>query len=60
VLKREFAPVQRGEDPKGVVRDPDHAMIDTNLEGSLFEIRTRIDRLAAEYVTPGLEVVANR
>jgi 5,5'-dehydrodivanillate O-demethylase len=60
VLKREIERVQRGEDPKGVVRDPDHAMIDTNLEGSLFEIRTRIDRLAAEYVTPGLEVVANR
>jgi hypothetical protein len=25
--------VERGEDPLGVIRDPDHAMIDTNLGG---------------------------
>jgi hypothetical protein len=29
---REIDKVQRGEDPMGVERDPDHAMIDTNLE----------------------------
>jgi 5,5'-dehydrodivanillate O-demethylase len=35
VLREQIACVQRGDDPLGVIRDPDHAMIDTNLTGSL-------------------------
>jgi 5,5'-dehydrodivanillate O-demethylase len=35
MLKAEIAKVQRGEDPRGVIRDPDHEMIDTNLEETL-------------------------
>ena len=36
MLKREIARVQKGFDPKGVIRDPaDNAMIDTKLEESL-------------------------
>ena len=32
LMKREIAKVQRGEDPIGVYRDPNHAMIDTNVD----------------------------
>jgi 5,5'-dehydrodivanillate O-demethylase len=35
VLREQIECVQRGDDPLGVIRDPDHAMIDTNLTGSL-------------------------
>jgi len=35
VLKENIERVQRGLDPLGVVRDPNHPMIDTNLSGSL-------------------------
>ena len=35
VLRENIQMVQAGEDPKGVVRDPDHATIDTNLDESL-------------------------
>jgi 5,5'-dehydrodivanillate O-demethylase len=35
LLKDQIARVQRGEDPLGVIRDPNHAMIDTNLSHSL-------------------------
>jgi 5,5'-dehydrodivanillate O-demethylase len=35
MIKREIEKVQRGEDPMVVIRDPDHAMIDTNLDESL-------------------------
>jgi len=42
VMKREIEKVQRGEDPMGVIRDPDHAMIDTHLQQSIEEmIETR-------------------
>ncbi len=42
VMKREIEKVQRGEDPLGVIRDPDHAMIDTHLRQSIQEmIETR-------------------
>jgi hypothetical protein len=41
MLKREIERVQRGEDPKGVIRDPNHAIIDTNLEETLAHYRTR-------------------
>ena len=32
IVRREIAKVQRGLDPLGVVRDPDHEVIDTHLE----------------------------
>ncbi|HEY3116324.1 MAG TPA: hypothetical protein VGK54_06245, partial [Chloroflexota bacterium] len=35
MLRREIKKVQRGEDPAGVIRDPNHEMIDTKLEESL-------------------------
>ncbi len=35
ILAREIERVERGEEPMGVIRDPDHAMIDTKLDGSL-------------------------
>jgi 5,5'-dehydrodivanillate O-demethylase len=33
MLRREIEAVERGLDPLGVIRDPEHAMIDTNLMG---------------------------
>jgi 5,5'-dehydrodivanillate O-demethylase oxygenase subunit len=39
MLKREIERVQMGLDPKAVVRDPDHEMIDTKLQESLSERR---------------------
>ena len=38
MVKREIEKVQRGLDPLGLVRDPDHEMIDTNLEQELQEM----------------------
>jgi len=35
VLRENIALVQAGEDPKGVQRDPNHPMIDTNLDESI-------------------------
>jgi 5,5'-dehydrodivanillate O-demethylase len=32
LMRREIAKVERGEDPIGVCRDPNHAMIDTNVD----------------------------
>jgi hypothetical protein len=32
VLKREIEKVQHGEDPIGVIRDPDHDLVDTNIQ----------------------------
>jgi hypothetical protein len=32
LMKREIAKVQRGEDPIAVYRDPDHAIIETNVD----------------------------
>jgi hypothetical protein len=32
---REIERMQRGEDPKSVLRDPDHAIIDTNLTDTI-------------------------
>jgi 5,5'-dehydrodivanillate O-demethylase len=41
-MMREIEKVQRGEDPMGVIRDPDNAMIDTHLKESVKEmIETR-------------------
>jgi 5,5'-dehydrodivanillate O-demethylase len=37
MLKREIAKVQQGLDPMCVVRDPDHAMIDTNHSAQMHE-----------------------
>ena len=38
MMKREIEKVQRGEDPMAVVRDPNHAMIDTHLTESIEEM----------------------
>jgi 5,5'-dehydrodivanillate O-demethylase len=35
LMFQEIAKVERGADPMGVIRDPDHAMIDTNLVESI-------------------------
>jgi 5,5'-dehydrodivanillate O-demethylase oxygenase subunit len=42
LMRREIARAQRGEDPMSVVRDPDHAMIDTNLSDSLAQYTGRV------------------
>ena len=34
-LLEQIAKVERGEDPMGVIRDPNHPMVDTNLEQSI-------------------------
>jgi 5,5'-dehydrodivanillate O-demethylase len=41
MMRREIEKVQKGLDPLGLVRDPDHAMIDTNLKESLALARKR-------------------
>jgi 5,5'-dehydrodivanillate O-demethylase len=41
VLREQIERVQRGEDPIGVVRDPDHATIDTNLSEALAQMAGR-------------------
>jgi 5,5'-dehydrodivanillate O-demethylase len=51
LFKDQIALVRRGDDPLGVRRDPDHPIIDTNLDGSLrVELgwfpRTRADSAA--------------
>jgi 5,5'-dehydrodivanillate O-demethylase len=33
LIDEQITRVEQGEDPMGVIRDPDHAMIDTNLMG---------------------------
>jgi 5,5'-dehydrodivanillate O-demethylase len=38
MVRREIERVQRGEDPKGTQRDPNHPMIDTKLTESLAEM----------------------
>ena len=44
VLREQIEAVQRGEDPIGVIRDPDHAMIDTNLSEAIRQMGDRINR----------------
>lgn len=39
LMKREIAKVARGEDPIGVERDPNHAMIDTNVDDGVKQMR---------------------
>jgi 5,5'-dehydrodivanillate O-demethylase len=39
LLKESIERVQRGQDPAGVIRDPDHAIIDTNLDAQLEDMR---------------------
>ncbi|HZT05871.1 MAG TPA: Rieske 2Fe-2S domain-containing protein [Chloroflexota bacterium] len=39
MLKREIMRVQQGLDPKGVIRDPDHEMIDTKLAQTIEELK---------------------
>jgi 5,5'-dehydrodivanillate O-demethylase len=52
-LMREAKRVQEGHDPKNTYRDPNHPTIDTNLDVSLYELRTGVDREAATHLTPG-------
>lgn len=42
LLKEQIERAQMGLDPLAVVRDPDHAVIDTNLQASLIEIAERL------------------
>ena len=39
LMKREIAKVEQGEDPIGVYRDPNHAMIDTNVDEGVRQMR---------------------
>jgi hypothetical protein len=41
LVKDNIGAVRRGDDPLGVIRDPDHAIIDTNLDGTLAHMRAR-------------------
>src|SRR6185295_11975221 len=41
VVKENIERVQQGLDPLGVIRDPDHAIIDTKLEETLQHMRQR-------------------
>jgi 5,5'-dehydrodivanillate O-demethylase len=41
MLAREISKVEQGLEPIGIVRDPDHAMIDTNLDETIHELRAR-------------------
>jgi 5,5'-dehydrodivanillate O-demethylase len=40
LMKREMAKVARGEDPIGVSRDPNHAIIDTNVDDGVRQLQT--------------------
>jgi 5,5'-dehydrodivanillate O-demethylase len=44
MLRREIEKVQRGEDPIGVMRDPDHGVVDTNHTAQMHEWRGRGNR----------------
>ena len=57
VLKREIEKVQRGEDPMGIIRDPDHPMIDTHLEESIQEM---LETRGAGFLELMPEVAAHR
>lgn len=48
ILKREIERVQMGLDPKAVIRDPDHEVIDTKLMESVAEIRVGLGRMGPE------------
>ncbi|HZT08828.1 MAG TPA: Rieske 2Fe-2S domain-containing protein [Chloroflexota bacterium] len=53
----EIEKVQRGEDPMGVIRDPDHAIIDTNLDHEHGRI-TGISTQTVAWRAPGMENVS--
>jgi 5,5'-dehydrodivanillate O-demethylase len=40
LLMRELAKIERGEDPIGVYSDPDHAIIDTNVDEGVRQMKT--------------------
>ena len=40
LMKRELARLERGEEPMGVYRDPDHAIIDTNVDEGVRQMKT--------------------
>jgi 5,5'-dehydrodivanillate O-demethylase len=40
LMKREIVKVQRGEDPVGIYRDPNHAIIDTNVDEGVRQLQT--------------------
>ena len=45
--KEQIERVMRGEDPVGYQRDPDHAMIDTNVDEGVATIRSSADAAEA-------------
>ena len=52
----EIAKVQRGEDPMGVYRDPDHTIIDTNLQKSAtMEYPTGTHTPLVDWRAPGVD-----
>jgi len=51
MLRREIEKVLAGEDPKGTQRDPNHAMIDTNLTRALEEMNMNRNRRREEAET---------
>jgi hypothetical protein len=38
MLRREIGRVQQGQDPKGIMRDPDHEIFDTKVMESIREM----------------------
>ncbi|HTM07194.1 MAG TPA: Rieske 2Fe-2S domain-containing protein [Verrucomicrobiae bacterium] len=40
LMQRELAKIERGEDPMAVYRDPDHAIIDTNVDEGVRQMKT--------------------
>jgi 5,5'-dehydrodivanillate O-demethylase len=55
LLAENIERVQHGLDPLGVIRDPDHSMIDTNLQESLDQMGERAFVASRQGSTPGYE-----
>jgi 5,5'-dehydrodivanillate O-demethylase len=60
ILSREIARVETGQDPLGVVRDPDHAVINTHLDAALDEMRERAYEGLVELLPEALKGQWNR
>jgi len=52
LLKENIQKVQQGQDPMGVMRDPNHEMIDTKLSESLKSPETGARPVIATQTTP--------
>jgi len=60
LMFEEIEKVQRGLDPMGVVRDPEHAIIDTNLQRSLdMHYPTGLRTETVEWSPPVRELAAS-